>query len=128
MRAWPDDRADQADQGVPQRRGAVVTITRPCRSPLPSWLQRPRPWWPRGPRQCTCIRVPQLDELGVAVPRLLHGEDAACWPLVARAAKLGLPARIGPEDTTVGPDGASVSGNAELIRVALGMRAAAAPG
>jgi uncharacterized protein (DUF849 family) len=69
----------------------------------------------------------QLDELGVAVPRLLHGEDAACWPLVAYAGELGLPTRIGLEDTTVGPDGAPVSGNAELIRLALGMWSAAAP-
>jgi uncharacterized protein (DUF849 family) len=69
----------------------------------------------------------QLDELGVTVPRLLHGEDAACWPLVAHAAKLGLMARIGLEDTTAGPARAPVSGNAELIRLALEMRAAAAP-
>lgn len=49
----------------------------------------------------------RLDELGVTVPRLLHGEDAAYWPLVARAGELGLPTRIGLEDATVGPDGAS---------------------
>jgi uncharacterized protein (DUF849 family) len=70
----------------------------------------------------------RLDELGVAAPRLLHGEQAGCWPLVARAGELGLPTRIGLEDTTVGPDGASVSGNAELTRLARHVWAAAARG
>jgi len=60
-----------------------------------------------------------LDELGLTVPRLLHGEGAACWPLIAYAGTLGLPTRIGLEDTIVGPDGSAVSGNAELVRLAL---------
>jgi uncharacterized protein (DUF849 family) len=53
------------------------------------------------------------------IPRLLHGEGEGCWPLVAQAAREGLPTRIGLEDTTAGPDGAPVSGNAELVRLAL---------
>jgi uncharacterized protein (DUF849 family) len=61
----------------------------------------------------------RLDELCVAVPRLLHGEEAACWPLVAHAGRLGLPTRIGLEDTLVGPDGEAVADNAELVRLAL---------
>lgn len=41
---------------------------------------------------------------------------------------LGLPTRIGLEDTIVGPDGSPVSGNAELVRLALQIwRASAAP-
>jgi uncharacterized protein (DUF849 family) len=60
-----------------------------------------------------------LDRSGVAVPRLLHGEQAACWPLVRHAGRLGLPTRIGLEDTTTGPDGQQVSGNAELTSLAL---------
>jgi uncharacterized protein (DUF849 family) len=52
-------------------------------------------------------------------PRLLHGEGEGCWPLVAQAAREGLPTRIGLEDTTAGPDGEPVSGNAELVRLAL---------
>lgn len=59
-----------------------------------------------------------LDENGVAGPRLLHGEDAGCWPLVAHARRLGLPTRIGLEDTLTGPDGEPVSGNADLVRYA----------
>jgi beta-keto acid cleavage enzyme len=69
----------------------------------------------------------RLDELGVTAPRLLHGEEAGCWPLVARAGKLGLPTRIGLEDTITGPDAAAVTSNAELIRLALPIWAAAAP-
>ncbi len=61
----------------------------------------------------------QLDRSGVAAPRLLHGEQEACWPLVRQASRLGLPTRIGLEDTTTGPGGQPVSGNAELTRLAL---------
>jgi uncharacterized protein (DUF849 family) len=53
------------------------------------------------------------------LPRLLHGEGEGCWPLVALAAREGLPTRIGLEDTTAGPGGEPVSGNAELVRLAL---------
>jgi uncharacterized protein (DUF849 family) len=69
----------------------------------------------------------QLDRSGSAAPRLLHGEQAACWPLVRHAGRLGLPTRIGLEDTTVGPDGQPVSGNAELTRLALAAWTAARP-
>jgi uncharacterized protein (DUF849 family) len=68
----------------------------------------------------------RLDELDVAGPRLLHGEDAACWPLVAHAGRLGLPTRIGLEDTTAGPAGEPVAGNADLVRRALAVWTAAA--
>jgi uncharacterized protein (DUF849 family) len=60
-----------------------------------------------------------LGELGVTAPRLLHGEQQTCWPLLAHAGTLGLPSRIGLEDTTVGPDGAPASGNAELTQLAM---------
>ncbi|MEU8660418.1 3-keto-5-aminohexanoate cleavage protein [Actinoplanes philippinensis] len=66
----------------------------------------------------------ELDALGVAGPRLLHGEDAGCWPLVAHAARRGLPTRIGLEDTLTGPGGEPVTGNADLVRHALTVRAA----
>jgi uncharacterized protein (DUF849 family) len=55
------------------------------------------------------------------LPRLLHGEGEGCWPLVAQAAREGLLTRIGLEDTTARPDGEPVSGNAELVRLALEM-------
>ena len=60
-----------------------------------------------------------LDAVG---PVLLHGEEAACWPLVAHAAKLGLDTRIGLEDTLVGPNGEPVADNAELVRHALAIQ------
>ncbi|MFB9447629.1 3-keto-5-aminohexanoate cleavage protein [Dactylosporangium vinaceum] len=61
----------------------------------------------------------RLDEFGVAGERLLHGEGEHCWDLVALAGRLGLPTRIGLEDTLTGPDGEPVADNAELVRLAL---------
>lgn len=68
----------------------------------------------------------RLDELGVPGPRLLHGERATCWPLVAHAGRLGLPTRIGLEDTTVGPRGEPVADNTDLVRRGLALWTAAA--
>ena len=50
---------------------------------------------------------------------LLHGADDGCWPLVELAGELGLPTRIGLEDTLTGPTGEPVTGNADLVRLAL---------
>jgi uncharacterized protein (DUF849 family) len=61
----------------------------------------------------------ELDATGATAPRLLHGEQDSCWPLVTLAGRLGLPTRIGLEDTVTGPQGQAVSGNAELVRLAL---------
>jgi uncharacterized protein (DUF849 family) len=70
----------------------------------------------------------RVDALRATIPRLLHGEGPSCWPLIAHAGTLGLPTRIGLEDTTVGPDGSAVSGNAELVRLAVKVwQASAAP-
>jgi uncharacterized protein (DUF849 family) len=60
-----------------------------------------------------------LDTAGLHEPRLLHGEQESCWPLVAHAGALGLPSRIGLEDTVTGPYGEAVTGNAELVRLGL---------
>lgn len=54
-------------------------------------------------------------------PLLLHGADTGCWPLIALAGELGLATRIGLEDTTTGPAGEPVTGNADLVRLALTM-------
>jgi len=61
----------------------------------------------------------RLDAVGVTGQRLLHGEGATCWPLVAHAGRLGLATRIGLEDTTMGPDGGPVTDNAALVQLAL---------
>jgi uncharacterized protein (DUF849 family) len=55
------------------------------------------------------------------------GEQESCWPLLRHAGRLGLPTRIGLEDTTTGPDGQQVSGNAELVSLALVEWTAAQP-
>jgi uncharacterized protein (DUF849 family) len=68
----------------------------------------------------------QLRELGQAAP-LLHGEDETCWLLVRRAGQLGLATRVGMEDVLTGPAGEPVTGNAELVKHALGIWNAAAP-
>jgi uncharacterized protein (DUF849 family) len=65
----------------------------------------------------------RLDARNVTTPRLLHGEQDACWPLVAQAGRLGLPTRIGLEDTLTNPDGTPARDNADLVRRALGQLA-----
>ncbi len=67
-----------------------------------------------------------LDDFGVTAPRLLHGEEAACWPLIAHAGRLGLPTRIGLEDTLAGPAGEPIADNAALVRQALAIWTTAA--
>jgi uncharacterized protein (DUF849 family) len=67
----------------------------------------------------------RLDEVGVPGERLLHGEGERCWPMVALAGRLGLPTRIGLEDTLTAPDGTPVTGNADLVRHALSVWASA---
>jgi uncharacterized protein (DUF849 family) len=68
----------------------------------------------------------QLRERGRPEPVLLHGADESTWPLVEHAGRLGLATRIGLEDITTGPDGQPVSGNAELVTLALDRWSAAA--
>lgn len=60
-----------------------------------------------------------LDVLeSAAAPILLHGEDAAAWPVLQLAAARGLDARIGLEDVLHLPDGATARSNAALVRAA----------
>jgi uncharacterized protein (DUF849 family) len=70
----------------------------------------------------------RIAAISAAIPCLLHGEGPSCWPLIAHAGTLGLATRVGLEDTTVGPDGSAVSGNAELVQLAVKVwQASAAP-
>src|SRR5881296_3927687 len=59
-----------------------------------------------------------LDRAGVRLPRLLHGVDAAAWPLIAAATARGYDTRVGLEDTLALPDGRLASGNAALVAAA----------
>ncbi|MCF2131192.1 3-keto-5-aminohexanoate cleavage protein [Strepomyces sp. STD 3.1] len=52
-------------------------------------------------------------------PVLLHGEDAGAWPVLRLAGHLGLPTRIGLEDTLSLPDGSRAASNAALVRAGL---------
>ncbi|MET3423504.1 uncharacterized protein (DUF849 family) [Actinoplanes tereljensis] len=61
----------------------------------------------------------RLDAAGYRGERLLHGEEEACWPLITHAGHLGLPTRIGLEDTLTLPDGSPAPGNAALVEHAL---------
>lgn len=59
---------------------------------------------------------------------LLHGAEDGCWPLIELAGELGLATRVGLEDTLTGPAGEPVTGNADLVRLALAtLQAASQP-
>ncbi|MFI8964218.1 3-keto-5-aminohexanoate cleavage protein [Streptomyces sp. NPDC053493] len=60
-----------------------------------------------------------------ARPVLLHGRDAAAWPLLRLARRLGLSARIGLADTLLLPDGSPAGDNARLVAAALATTVAA---
>jgi len=60
-----------------------------------------------------------LDRIGVTAPRLHHGEDAATWPVLRQAQRLGRDIRIGLEDTLTFPDGSVAPSNEALVRFAL---------
>jgi uncharacterized protein (DUF849 family) len=59
-----------------------------------------------------------LDGLGIAVPRLQHGDGEASWVLLEDAVRRGLDTRIGLEDTLHGPGGKRTTGNEALVRAA----------
>ena len=59
-----------------------------------------------------------LDRLGLAAPRLQHGDGEATWVLLADAIRRGLDTRIGLEDTLHGPDGERAAGNEALVLAA----------
>ncbi len=55
---------------------------------------------------------------GPGLPVLLHGQGSTCWPTVRHAARLGLPTRIGLEDTLTTPDGSRAPDNTTLVETA----------
>jgi uncharacterized protein (DUF849 family) len=59
-----------------------------------------------------------LDRLGIAAPRLQHGDGEATWVLIEDAVRRGVDTRVGLEDTQHGPDGALAESNAALVRAA----------
>lgn len=74
------------------------------------------------PRDALRAAAGLLGDLGsAAAPVLLHGEDAAAWPVLRLAASRGLDTRIGLEDVLHLPDGSPAPDNAALIRAARGI-------
>jgi uncharacterized protein (DUF849 family) len=65
-----------------------------------------------------------LDELGLASPRLQHGDGRLTWVLLRDALRRGLDTRVGLEDTLRGPDGERTTGNEALVRAARELGAA----
>ena len=59
-----------------------------------------------------------LDELGLASPRLQHGDGRVTWVLLRDAVRRGLDTRVGLEDTLLNPDGERTTGNEALARAA----------
>ena len=57
--------------------------------------------------------------VGDRIPVLLHGEGISCWAALRHAADLGLPTRVGLEDTLRQPDGSTAPDNAALVKAAL---------
>ncbi|MCZ4119828.1 3-keto-5-aminohexanoate cleavage protein [Streptomyces sp. H39-S7] len=72
------------------------------------------------PRTAPDSALGLLDELRTAPapPILLHGTDAAAWPVLHLAASLGLDMRIGLEDVLHLPDGTPAAGNTDLVLAA----------
>ncbi|GAA0254546.1 3-keto-5-aminohexanoate cleavage protein [Haladaptatus pallidirubidus] len=64
-----------------------------------------------------------LDEAGISLEQVHHGDGIASWAVNRRAVARGHAIRTGLEDTTVLPDGRPASGNGELIDVAVSMLA-----
>jgi uncharacterized protein (DUF849 family) len=129
---WHEDGADQAAQ-------ALLELGVGVEAGL--WHEDAVAAWNRSPFRARCLRVllelpDGLDQTGTlriadqllaavragpdeAVPVLLHGEGSSTWPALRYAAELGLPTRIGLEDTLVMPDGSVAADNAALVRRAI---------
>jgi uncharacterized protein (DUF849 family) len=124
---WHEDGAEAVAEALLDRGVAVEAGL---------WQERAASAWRRSPLRERCVRVllelPDLLDEHQTLARarsmraaagpldpdqelLLHGEGTSCWPAVALAARAGLATRIGLEDTLTLPDGAPVSGNAELV-------------
>lgn len=59
-----------------------------------------------------------LDEHGIELEQIHHGDGIASWAVNRRAVERGHGIRTGLEDTTVLPDGRTAAGNGELVEAA----------
>jgi uncharacterized protein (DUF849 family) len=60
----------------------------------------------------------ELASLGITARQVRHGYDLATWDVLRAAVADGQDIRVGLEDTTVLPDGATATGNAALVAAA----------
>jgi uncharacterized protein (DUF849 family) len=60
----------------------------------------------------------ELASLGITARQVRHGYDLATWDVLRAAVADGQDIRVGLEDTTVLPDGATAAGNAALVAAA----------
>lgn len=60
-----------------------------------------------------------LDDAGIRIEQLHHGDGTASWAVNRRAIARRHAIRTGLEDTPVLPDGSVASGNAELVKAAM---------
>ncbi|MEZ2372603.1 3-keto-5-aminohexanoate cleavage protein [Arthrobacter sp. RCC_34] len=129
---WHEDGADEVarallDLGVEVEAGLwhEAAVDRWARSPVRDDCVRVLLELPDGPGpSATVAMARQLlarvrPVTGDRIPVLLHGEGSSCWPALKEAARLGLPTRIGLEDTLVLPDGSPAPDNAALVHAAL---------
>lgn len=59
-----------------------------------------------------------VEEAGIDLEQVHHGDGIACWAVNARGARLGHGIRTGLEDVTVLPDGSLAPDNAALVAAA----------
>lgn len=64
-----------------------------------------------------------IDNAGISLEQVHHGDGIASWAVSIRALEMGHGVRTGLEDTTVLPDGRPAIDNAHLVRTAAGLRA-----
>ncbi len=68
-----------------------------------------------------------LARLGVHDPVLVHGEDAATWPVLRHGLAHGLDIRIGLEDSLYLADGTMAGSNAAMVHAACDLMTAETP-
>jgi uncharacterized protein (DUF849 family) len=100
----PDDPARLAASGLAPR--------------LIRLLVEPRSTDPDAAMRTADTLLAALEPIGGSMPRLVHGREAAAWPVLEWALDRDLDSRIGLEDTLELPDGNPTPDNAALVAAA----------
>jgi uncharacterized protein (DUF849 family) len=77
---------------------------------------------PRDPREAVSAAAAidaVLDDAGITLPRVHHGEGPATWAVLEEAVDRGYDIRVGLEDTLHLADGRLARDNAELVAAAV---------